>query len=525
MFFGFAVTFKGTAHAAACAEVPVELAPLGHYSVGWGIDRRNTRYQPKAQLNSANAAGLRLKWAYGLGSNNPRAYPLITTDTIYIGSDGEGLLALDRNTGCERWRHFQEGQFGSAIVPAFANGRAMLVFNIRQRGVFAVDANNGELIWHAKVEDQPVPWYSGTPVVTSDTVYVPVSSMEVGIAINPLYGCCTTTGGLAAFDLATGAKRWFIPTIDEPARKTGSHYFLVSEYGPSGAAVWATPSYEAEQQRLYFGTGQNYSHPTTDTSNAIFAVDAASGEIQWIEQYTPNDAYNASCNAISLDHPNCPKPLGPDVDFGAPTMLLYGQDGQLRLIAGQKSSEVHALDPQTGKRLWSRRLGRGGIIGGVHWGMAANERLGLVYVPISDKALPNYPSPGAPEPGLYALDITTGEVRWHHNRAPRCDTLACVYGLSAAAIAANDVVVAGSIDGFLEVLHAATGEVLWSHDAWREYDTINATPASGGGFDAHGAFLADDLLVVSSGYAYVGDQRPGNALLVFELADEAADND
>ena len=61
--------------------------------------------------------------------------------------------------------------------------------------------------------------------------------------------------------------------------------------------------------------------------------------------------------------------------------------------------------------------------------------------------------------------------------------------------------------------------MLWSYDAWREYDTINATPASGGGFDAHGAFLADDLLVVSSGYAYVGDQRPGNALLVFEVAD------
>jgi hypothetical protein len=29
--------------------------------------------------------------------------------------------------------------------------------------------------------------------------------------------------------------------------------------------------------------------------------------------------------------------------------------------------------------------------------------------------------------------------------------------------------------------------------------------------------VADDLLLVSSGYGYVGQQRPGNALLVFQL--------
>jgi polyvinyl alcohol dehydrogenase (cytochrome) len=506
------------AQARVCEQAPRQLAPLDAYAAGWGIDQRNTRYQPKAKLNSANASRLQLKWVYGLGSNGPRAYPLITDDTIYIGSDGEGLLALDRETGCERWRHFQDGQFGSAIVPASINGNPALVFNIRQRGVFAIDAVTGHLIWHAVVDDEPVPWYSGTPVVTDDAVYVPVSSMEVGLAVNPLYGCCTTSGGLAAFDLASGEKRWYIPTIAEPAAKTGSHYLWVSEYGPSGAAVWATPSYDAEQDRLYFGTGQNYSHPTTGTSNAIFAVDAASGRILWVQQYTPNDAYNASCNVVSLDHPNCPKPLGPDVDFGAATMLLHGRDGQLRLIAGQKSAEVHALDPQTGTRLWSRRLGRGGIIGGVHWGMAANEQLGLVYVPISDKAIPSFPSPGEAHPGLYALDIASGELRWQHSRAPRCEALACVYGLSAAVIAANDVVVAGSIDGYLEVLDADSGEVLWTYDAWRDYDSVNDASASGGGFDAHGPLLADDLLVVSAGYTYVGDQRPGNALLVFEVA-------
>ena len=99
------------------------------------------------------------------------------------------------------------------------------------------------------------------------------------------YGCCTTRGGLAAFDLATGARRWFLLTITEAPKRTGSHWFFVDEYGPSGAAVWGAPSFDATRQWLYFGTGQNYSHPTTATSDAIFAVDAANGALAFTGHY------------------------------------------------------------------------------------------------------------------------------------------------------------------------------------------------------------------------------------------------
>ena len=42
--------------------------------------------------------------------------------------------------------------------------------------------------------------------------------MEVALAVNPLYGCCVTSGGLAAFDLATGAALWYLPTIEQASR-------------------------------------------------------------------------------------------------------------------------------------------------------------------------------------------------------------------------------------------------------------------------------------------------------------------
>ena len=95
-----------------------------------------------------------------------------------------------------------------------------------------------------------------------------------------------------------------------------------------------------------------------------------------------------------------------------------------------------------------------------------------------------------------------------------------MFGLSSAIIATNDIVVTGSIDGYLEVFAADTGELLWSYDSWRDYPAVNGIETSGGAFDAHGPMIADDLLVVTSGYGYVGRQRGGNALLVFQVGAE-----
>src|SRR5690606_28430805 len=137
-----------------------------------------------------------------------------------------------------------------------------------------------------------------------------------------------------------------------------------------------------------------------------------SGAVRWVRQFTEQDAFNMACS-ISPAHPNCPTPMGPDRDFGAPPLLARARGGDL-LIAGQKSGDVHALRPDTGDVVWSRRIGRGGALGGIHWGLAGNEALGLVLVPVSDiEAL----SPeGDAAPGLHALDIVTGEVRWARGR-------------------------------------------------------------------------------------------------------------
>jgi outer membrane protein assembly factor BamB len=55
------------------------------------------------------------------------------------------------------------------------------------------------------------------------------------------------------------------------------------------------PGIDAQRNRLYIGTGENYSCPATDASDAIMALDLDTGEPVWSFQALENDVYNASC--------------------------------------------------------------------------------------------------------------------------------------------------------------------------------------------------------------------------------------
>ena len=93
-----------------------------------------------------------------------------------------------------------------------------------------------------------------------------------------------------------------------------------------------------------------------------------------------------------------------------------------------------------------------------------------------------------------------------------------MYGLSSAITATNDVVITGSMDGYLEIMSATDGKLLWSYDTWRTYSSTNGVEVEGGSLDTHGPMVADDLVMVSSGYRYISNQRGGNAFLVFQVA-------
>ena len=310
---------------------------------------------------------------------------------------------------------------------------------------------------------------------------------------------------------------WRRHVIAEPAKVTGSHYVFIQEWGPSGAPVWSAPTIDVKRETIYFGTGENYSRPATETSDAIFALNLGDGGLRWVEQFTRQDAFNMACEIPG--HPNCPDEAGPDLDFGAPPIIGRLDSGEDILLAGQKSGDVYGLNPDTGELIWQKNLGRGGYLGGVHWGMAVNEKLGLLFVPISD--IDAGAGEGAPSPGISALDMKTGELRWFTPNADHCqDRLLCRNGMSAAVVATSDLLFAGGLDGWLHAYDAETGKILWSFDTWKEYESTNGLPARGGAIDVHGPVVAGDMVFLQSGYGTFG-QQGGNTLLAFRLEPSA----
>ena len=339
--------------------------------------------------------------------------------------------------------------------------------------------------------------------------------------MNAMYECCTFRGSLVALDAAAGTTLWRTHTIAEAPAVTGRHYVVIEEWGPSGAPIWSAPTIDSATGLLYVGTGENYTAPASLTSDAIMALRSEDGKIVWAEQFTANDTFNMSC-LVAPDHPSCPEEVGPDYDFGAPPILARTASGEHILLAGQKSGGVYAMKPDSGERIWERQLGRGGYLGGVHWGMAVNEALGLLYVPISDRPV----GPAAsdkPMPGLHALEVETGVVRWSAINPNRCEgRKGCDSGTSAAIVATPDLVFAGSLDGQVSVYDARTGEVVWSYDTWRKFESADGEAAGGGSIDVHGPMVAGDMLLIQSGYGQHG-QAGGNALLAFRLPRSAAD--
>lgn len=484
---------------------------------GWGLDEGNRRFQAQSLIDKHNVSGLEVAWVFGMdGGLSPHSHPVVSEDTVFIGSEGGKLYALDRETGCERWvREFDYNVRSAVIQGRMKGGGVRLFFGTQDGKVHSVDANTGERLWSSPISEHAFAFPTGTPTFYRDRLYVPVSSYEVGMAMLPLYGCCTFRGAVLALDARDGSRIWETFTIEEAPRVTGRRWMFIENWGPSGAPVWSAPTYDTDTGLLYIGTGENYSDPATDTSDAILAFDATSGERRWARQFTENDVYNMSCN-ISVEHPNCPNPVGPDLDFGAPPVLARDPDGRKLLIAGQKSGGVYAMDPSSGELNWQTRIGRGGYLGGVHWGLAVNEELGLVFVPISDDN-PGQVE-GESEAGLHALDLSTGERVWSYSSPDTCgDKLLCWSGFSAASLATSDLVFAGALDGMLRAFDAETGEVLWSVQTWQDYESVNDLVTFGGAIGVHGPMLYDDLLLVQSGYGNL-QLAPGNALIAFRVA-------
>src|SRR5271168_1673723 len=505
--------------------------PIRAGSSDWasaGFDDASTRYQPHPGLNASDVPKLKLKWSFSMTGGGQ---PTVIGDWLFTTNRSGKFYALNAKTGCVHWVVNDAVSRTSPVVVRSAispSGWATII-GVSSRVVRAFDAQTGTAIWQSEVlEDRQSSVLTGSPVISGERVFVPISLIEEATAMRKDYVCCSFRGSMAALDLKTGKLLWKTYMISAPLQIV--HREGKDLQGPAGAAVWAAPTVDQKRGLVYAVTGDSYTDVDTGGADAVVALDMKTGSVRWRNQVTAHDNFVIGCGPNLAG--NCPATVGPDYDFGASPILFTLKSGKQVLLAGQKSGIAYGFDPDTGALLWKTPVGAGSALGGIEWGIAADRE--FLFAPVSDilrlRAMGPPPSgESAGKPGISALDPLTGRIVWEspapvaacHYAADKDKPSTCVRAQSAAPGAMPGIVFSGTMDGWFRAYDAKTGKIVWEYSTTAQtYDTVNGVDGQpGGGIDGMGPTIAGGMVYTMSGFngaARVGSNGV-NVLLAFGL--------
>ena len=486
-----------------------------------GRNLQNSRSQSVTTISPQNVGTLKQKWVFTT-RRDVSATPAVYDGTVYFPDFGGYFYAVNASTGAlqwstwvghwtgvkDDWARSDPAIDGNTLVlgdGAGSSAKWTAADGLTGAGarVIAVNRLTGALKWSTQVETFPAAFITGSPVIYKGAVYIGVSSNEEAAAVTKGYPCCAFRGSVVALDEANGKKLW-------------QTYLAPSGY--SGAAVWgSTPVIDAARNSVYVGAGNNYSVPqavktcfannrnnpncavSNDYFNSVVALDLTTGQIKWGTHAWYYDVSNTACQYYPAGVGNCPKPEGPDYDFGGSGPNMLGSD----LIGiGQKSGIYWALNPDNGTVVWQTQVGPGSGFGGIEWGTAFDGT--RIYVPVSNWEYLGYslqPGGAMVNGGSWAaLDPSTGQIIWQTATPGSCSPAVSGYEQGCMALGpasvANGVVFVGSMDTnpqnpTMFALDAASGEVLWSFVAG---SSVNAAPA----------IASDKSVYWGSGYSHLG---------------------
>lgn len=510
-------------HTCPADRIDVDTGTPTIWTQGFDLQNHRQLSAEQAGLTTADLGKLELAWSMGFPQTaNMRSQPAIVGNTMYYPIVDSGqLFAMDigGDSPCVKWVYQHDIPLRTTIgYHTLADGTPALVFADNAAHVLLMNAITAEVIWDVSVKVTSVSNVTAMPVLYGDRVFVPISSGELNMGATPDYECCTSHGAVVALNVNDGSRAWVYHTMED-AKPTTISRVGTQQWGPSGAPIWTAPAIDEKRGLIYLGTGENTSHPATDTSDAIIALRMSDGSVAWQFQATPNDIFLTGC-MNDPEGPNCPPDysINKDWDFGAALMLAQRSDGSDLVLGGQKNGVVWALNPDNGELVWDTKVGPGGAMGGIHWAMAFDGT--RVFAPNN---LSTGPTADGAAPGLHALDVNNGNILWSYLHQATCteerkqQLRNCENtGMSAATLLVDGAVIQGSNDGYVKIFDAQRGEPIFSFDTARPFDTLNGVEAKGGAIDNFSIWAANGLLFVQSGYGLMG--VPGNVLLAFKPA-------
>ncbi|MCK9509870.1 MAG: membrane-bound PQQ-dependent dehydrogenase, glucose/quinate/shikimate family [Pigmentiphaga sp.] len=354
----------------------------------WGGTTMGERFAALDQINRDNVRELRVAWtahtgdipeSTGAGAEDQNT-PLQIGDTLYVCTPYSKVLALDVDSGQERWRFdakadapnwqrcrgvaYYEDEGAQAQTVA-TDAPASITIDDAQPGacarrlflptldarLIAINADNGQPC--ADFGDQgtvdlsvgmgeiPFGWYqqTSTPLVANDLVVV-------GGRVADNWSTDEPSGVVRAFDVHSGELVWAWDAGNPEITGLPPDGETYTRGSPN---VWAAMSFDPELGLIYLPTGNstpdfwgaNRSEEEERYASSVVAVEAATGRVRWHFQMTHHDLWDFDIPAQPLlfDIPNAQG--GTD-----PALIQVTKQGEIFMLnraTGEPLAEVREM--------------------------------------------------------------------------------------------------------------------------------------------------------------------------------------
>ncbi len=339
----------------------------------YGRDPQGTRYAPFDQINRENVERLKVAWSFRTGEKPHRGdqdqnTPLQVGDTLYVCTPTNIVIALDADTGKEKWRHdphvkplfwnrcrgvgYWEAP-GAKAQPAAKAAAAAAPEPLCRRRIISTTIN-AQLFALDAATGQPCPGFGQDGMVDLKEGMGPVkpgfyfqTSIPTVIGDRIIVGgwvadnqeLAEPSGAVRAFDAVTGKLAWAWD-VGRPGKTTPPG--PGETYTRGTPNVWSTPAFDPELGLVYLPTGNatpdywgsHRSRASEAYSSSVVALDAKTGQERWTFQTVHHDLWD-------YDVPSQPMLVDFPVDGGtAPALIQLTKRGQ-----------IFVLDRRTGKPL------------------------------------------------------------------------------------------------------------------------------------------------------------------------------
>lgn len=320
------------------------------------------KYSPLAQIDTSNVGKLKLAWQYHTGDVSDgkgklpatvwSATPIYANETLYLGTPFYRIVALDPETGRERWTFDTHSTLKALTQPALKNRgvsywqvanpvpgqvcQKIVYIGTMDAHLFAVDADTGKPCpefgdhgvvdvnqWNDLKDTWPLSLLQ-PPTVAGNHLILGWAGKDWALAHAP-------HGTVFSLDARTGKLQWSLDVLPGNMK------------GQSGTSnVWTAMSVDEKLGLVYLPIsspspnywGGNRTQPVP-LATSTTAVDLESGKVVWSRQWVHHDLWDYDVNS-------------------APTLMDIAVGGKTipTLMQATKMGFLFVVNRETGEDVW-----------------------------------------------------------------------------------------------------------------------------------------------------------------------------